>query len=334
MWKNSFDRMLRRLIRIGRLTVTYPDGEIRTYGAGTGTGPEHAIEIADAATLRALCLNPELALGESYMNGALRVAGDDLEGLVRLLLRNLRPDAFPAWVRIADRARFRLRDWVLRNTPLTARRNVAHHYDLSDTLYALFLDRDMQYCCAYFRDPGMTLDEAQAAKKAHIAAKLRIEPGMRVLDIGCGWGGMALTLARDHGARVTGVTLSENQLATARRRAERGGPGGSRRPSACRTTATSPSGSTASSRSACWNMSARRNTTTYFGQVSRLLSEDGIALIHTIGRCAPPMAHSPWIHKYIFPGGYVPALSELAGRHRDARASGTWISRSGACITR
>ena len=210
MWKNSFDRMLRRLIRIGRLTVTFPDGEIRSYGAGAGTGPEHAIEIADTATLRALCLSPELAFGEAYMNAALRVAGDDLEGLVRLLLRNLRPDAFPAWVRMAGRARFRLRDWALRNTPLTARRNVAHHYDLSDRLYALFLDRDMQYSCAYFSDPGMTLDEAQAAKKAHIAAKLRIEPGMRVLDIGCGWGGMALTLARDHGALVTGVTLSEN----------------------------------------------------------------------------------------------------------------------------
>ena len=190
-----------------------------------------------------------------------------------------------------------------------SRANVAHHYDLSGELYDLFLDTDRQYSCAYFRRPDMTLEEAQAAKKHHIAGKLLIEPGMKVLDIGCGWGGMGLTLARDYGAEVTGVTLSTEQYNMANKRAEEAGLA-----DRCK-----------------FELMDYRDVQgqfdrivsvgmfehvgiphyeEYFRTVKRLLTDDGIALIHTIGRSDPPGTTSPWILKYIFPGGYCPALSE------------------------
>jgi len=300
--------MARRLIRQGQLTITYPNGETRLYGPG---GAQAAMHVRSDATVKALCLQPELALGEGYMEGTIEIGGDaELEALLTLLLQNRRPDAFPPYIRALNSLRFRTRAWVQRNSARTAKANVAHHYDLSDDLYRLMLDADMQYSCAYFESPNMTLDEAQAAKKRHIARKLLIEPGMEVLDIGCGWGGMALTLAEDYGARVTGVTLSENQLATAQRRADQAG---------------------LSDRIAFRLMDYRAldqrfdrivsvgmlehvglpHFGDYFAKVSDLLAPDGIALIHTIGRVSPPIPHSPWIHKYIFPGGYVPSLSEL-----------------------
>ena len=309
MWTALLDRMARRLIRHGQLTITFPNGDTRVYGTGA---PRAALKINTDATLRALCVQPELALGEGYMDGTIEIGGNaELEALLTLLLHNRRPGAFPGYIRAFERLRFHARAWIQRNSSKTAKANVAHHYDISDDLYRLMLDADMQYSCAYFRDPAMTLEEAQTAKKHHIAAKLRIEPGMRVLDIGCGWGGMALTLARDYGAQVTGVTLSENQLATARSRAETAGL----------------------SDKITFRLMDYRDLTDrfdrivsvgmlehvglphyddYFSKVADLLAEDGIALIHSIGRVSSPMAHSPWIHKYIFPGGYVPSLSELA----------------------
>lgn len=169
----------------------------------------------------------------------------------------------------------------------------------------------MQYSCAYFRNDDMTLEQAQAAKKAHIAGKLQLEPGMKVLDIGCGWGGMALTLAKDYGCRVTGITLSENQLATARQRANAAGVSDHidfRLQDYRHTKGTFD-------RIVSVGMLEHvgvPNYGTYFGRVAELLAPEGVALIHTIGRSAPPMAHSSWINKYIFPGGYVPSLSELA----------------------
>ena len=318
MWESIFDSMMTRLIRTGELSVTYPDGKTRRYGKGDGVSA--AVTIKDNATLRHLVLNPEMGLGEGYMDGRLTVENDDIMGVLRLALRNRRPDAFPAWVNMADRLRAAAKGFIQRNTALTARQNVAHHYDISDDLYRLFLDPDMQYSCAYFVRPDMSLAEAQEAKKAHIAAKLMIRPDDHVLDIGSGWGGMALTLARDYGARVTGVTLSKNQLATAQARAEAEG---------------------LSDRVTFRLLDYRKlNETfdrivsvgmlehvgvpqydTYFNKVSKLLKPDGISLIHTIGRTAPPTSHSPWIHKYIFPGGYVPSLSELAP---SIERSGLW----------
>ncbi|WP_342635573.1 cyclopropane-fatty-acyl-phospholipid synthase family protein [Antarcticimicrobium luteum] len=297
-----------RLIQTGQLHVTFPDGRAKTYG--TQAEPAASVRVTEDAALRALCLNPELALGECYMNNTLQIAGDDIEGLLRVLLRNRRHDDLPIWARAYAALRYGAQSWLRRNTPGLARRNVAHHYDLSDELYRLFLDEDMQYSCAYFPDPAMSLDQAQVEKKAHIAAKLRIEPGMRVLDIGCGWGGMALTLARDYGAHVTGVTLSENQLATARRRAAEAGM------SARTEFRLQDYRDLHESFDRVVSVGMLEHVGVaffgdYFAQVANLLDRDGVALIHTIGSLAPPGAQAEWINKYIFPGGYIPTLSQL-----------------------
>lgn len=309
MWDKLLDRFLKGMIVEDRLSITYPDGTLCDYGPDTGM--QAHLAITDTATVRALILNPDLGMGEGYMEGRIIPQNCTLDGVLEILIRNRIRGTLPPWVLMADRARFHARRFIQRNAPRTARQNVAHHYDISDDLYRLFLDTDMQYSCAYFRDDSMTLEEAQDAKKAHIAAKLRLEPGMRVLDIGCGWGGMALTLARDYGCEVTGITLSANQLATAQNRADAAGL----------------------SDRIHFNLQDYRHTSgtfdrivsvgmlehvgvpnfgTYFNRVAELLDPDGIALIHTIGRPAPPSAHSSWINKYIFPGGYVPSLSELA----------------------
>lgn len=222
MWDRILDSVLRKLVTVGDLSVTWPDRRVSRYGSGEE--PRVAATIREHSAMRALCLNPVLALGEAYMDGRIEVSDDNLRPLLALLQRARETGGrMPAWIEAVNTARMALSTFLQRNTPITARSNVAHHYDISDDLYRLFLDEDMQYSCAYFSRPNMTLDEAQAAKKSHIAEKLRIEPGMRVLDIGCGWGGMALTLARDYGAQVTGVTLSRNQLATAKARAEAAG---------------------------------------------------------------------------------------------------------------
>ncbi|MBY5934159.1 cyclopropane-fatty-acyl-phospholipid synthase family protein [Tateyamaria omphalii] len=309
MWDTLLDRFLTGMMVEDRLSLTYPDGTTRDYGPDTG-GSAH-LAIADTATLRALIVNPDLGLGEGYMNGTITPRNCTLDDALTIIVRNRFKGHIPSWVVMANRVRFHMRRFIQNNAPAAARKNVAHHYDISDDLYRLFLDEDMQYSCAYFRDDAMTLEDAQVAKKAHIAGKLRLEPGMRVLDIGCGWGGMALTLAGDHGCHVTGITLSENQLATARRRAETAGLSNQiefRLEDYRHTTGTFD-------RIVSVGMLEHvgvPNFDTYFGRVAELLDQDGVALIHTIGRSAPPMAHSSWINKYIFPGGYVPSLSELA----------------------
>lgn len=310
MWEKLLDRFLSGFMVRDRLEITYPDGTTRRYGPDQG-GETAAMEIRDSATLRALCLNPELTLGEGYMNDRIALRNTSLEGLLRVAFRNRQAGQLAGWLRGIEAVRYRLRHFTMMNAPSAARRNVAHHYDISDDLYRRFLDSDMQYSCAYWERDDVTLEQAQLAKKHMIARKLRIEPGMHVLDIGCGWGGMALTLARDYGARVTGITLSENQLATAQARAEAEG---------------------LSDRIHFELRDYRHvkgpfdrivsvgmlehvgvpNYGTYFNRVAELLDRDGVALVHTIARSAPPTTQSPWITKYIFPGGYVPSLSELA----------------------
>ena len=306
MWTKALDGLLTHLFRRGRLNVTFPDGITRTYGAGT---PNVAIALSDTTLPRRIVISPELAVGEGYMDGTLTIDRDDVYGFLSLAMVNIAAQGQPWFRRPLETLRLLKRRWDQFNPVVRSRANVAHHYDLSGELYDLFLDSDRQYSCAYFRDPGMTLEEAQAAKKAHIAAKLLIRPGMRVLDIGCGWGGMGLTLARDFGAQVTGITLSQEQHKVANQRAEAAGLKEKVR----------------------FLLLDYRDVTgqfdrivsvgmfehvgvphydTYFKSVQRLLAPDGIALIHTIGRAAPPSATSPWILKYIFPGGYCPAMSE------------------------
>lgn len=234
MWAGHFTRLLGRLIRDGHLAVSIGGGPEMPFG--NGQGPKVTVRIKDASTARRLMIDPELALGEAYMDGALSIDGDDVQGLLGIIVRNraqgraqgraqdrAQAIALSAPARIIAVLRHIRRRLDQANPETRARRNVAHHYDLTPAIYDLFLDTDRQYSCAYFADDGMSLDAAQAAKKAHIARKLLISPGMRVLEIGCGWGGLALTLARDHGARVTGITLSQEQLAIARDRAAAAG---------------------------------------------------------------------------------------------------------------
>ena len=317
MWTRALDRLLTHLFKQGRLSVTFPGGDTRVYGNGAG-GPEVAITLHDENLPRRIVISPDMAVGEGYMDGRLTIEGDDVYGFLSLAIMNIAAQGQPWFRRPLETLRWLKRRVDQFNPVARSRANVAHHYDLSGELYDLFLDADRQYSCAYFARPDMTLDEAQAAKKAHIAAKLLIRPGMRVLDIGCGWGSMGLTLARDFGAQVTGITLSQEQHKVANQRAEKAGLADKAR----------------------FHLMDYRDVTgqfdrivsvgmfehvgvpqydTYFDSVRRLLAPDGIALIHTIGRAGPPGATSPWILKYIFPGGYCPAMSEAVAaveRHR------------------
>ena len=308
MWISALDRMLTALVRFGDFEVEYPNGKRARYGDGTGVPVR--IALSDQALVRKIVLNPDLGVGEGYMNGALTIENDDLSGFLALAVKNLAEQGHTGVRRLGEVQRRLLRGWTQLNTAVTARLNVAHHYDLSGALYDLFLDRDKQYSCAYFARPDMTLEEAQAAKKAHIAGKLLIERDMHVLDIGCGWGGMGLTLARDYGARVTGVTLSEEQLKVAQARAKAAGLE-----------------DRVEFRLADYRTVTERfdrivsvgmfehvglpHYREYFRNVYERLAPDGVALIHTIGRVGPPGDTSPWIDRYIFPGGYVPSLSEM-----------------------
>lgn len=303
--------ILSRLIRHGTLTVRYPDGAVRRYG--TGAAPEAAMEVRTRRALRRMLLDPGLAFGEGYMDGEIvPVGGCDVHGLLDVLVLNLeRGDgAHPAesamgWWRRAWRRLDQL------NPAGRARRNAAHHYDLDVRLFDLFLDRDRQYSCAYFPTGAETLEEAQALKKRHIAAKLRLDrPGLEVLEIGCGWGGMALTLARDWGARVTGITLSAEQLEVARAAAAAEGLSDRARFELADYRAWDRPVDRVLS-VAMFEAVGIAHYRAFFAAVRRSLKEDGVALVHSIGRSGGPGATNPWLAKYIFPGGYSPALSEV-----------------------
>ena len=228
--QGTLDAILRRFVCVGRLTVRWPDGQRTSYAGPADSGPSAGIAIADARTVRRLVLNPRLEVGEAYMAERLKPDGCSLYDVIEVLALNEMANAKGHPVARVRNALGVIRRRIDQYNPAhRARRNVAHHYDLNGRLYSLFLDRDRQYSCAYFPRGDETLEEAQIAKKRHIAAKLCLDrPDLTVLDIGCGWGGMALTLARDHGARVTGITLSTEQLAEARARAAAEGLAGSR----------------------------------------------------------------------------------------------------------
>jgi cyclopropane-fatty-acyl-phospholipid synthase len=315
MWDRLLDRLLHRLVQDGRLTLTLPDGTIRSYG-GPG-GPQVHARLHDPALPARLVRAPDMALGEAYMDGSLTVEGDDLPALLALLMRNAAQGRADVWRFPLERAQ-RVVHRIRQVTPAhRARQNVAHHYDLSGALYDLFLDEDRQYSCAYFKAPDDRLEQAQAQKKAHIAAKLCLSPGQTVLDIGCGWGGMAITLARDHGVKVLGVTLSEEQHRVATDRAAAAGL--SDRIDIRLTDYRSVTGTFDRIVSVgMFEHVGLPHYREYFRQVGDRLHPDGVALIHTIGRPGPPGVTSPWITKYIFPGGYVPALSEVMPAIQDS----------------
>ncbi len=310
LYKKLMDRILRGAIHRGQFQVVWPDGEQSAYGDGQGSLV--TVEISNPAWLRRLVANPALAVGEAYMDEGLVPVGCTMHELLVLLMENIRGQHVPV---LAWNARIRrlLRPLMQANGVGRARRNVAHHYDLNGRLYALFLDRDRQYSCGYFAQGNETLEQAQAAKKHHIAAKLRLHrPGLSVLDIGCGWGGMALTLARDYGARVTGITLSQEQLTEARTRALAAGL--SDRVSFALMDYRDVAGTFDRVVSVgMFEHVGVPNYPSFFATVKRCLEPDGVALLHSIGRFAGPSATNPWITKYIFPGGYSPALSEVFG---------------------
>ncbi|MBV0891080.1 cyclopropane-fatty-acyl-phospholipid synthase family protein [Paracoccus sp. Z118] len=306
MWQSVLDRMLRSFLRHGALTIRYPDGRIVQYGSGEGP----CVAIRDDATLRRIALDPQLAVGEAYMDGTLTIDGDDLHGFLETAVRNTAAPDPARWYRLREAAGSVVSPLRQLNGLRRSRANVAHHYDLTPALYDLFLDADKQYSCAYFRDPGNTLEKAQSDKKHHIARKLCIQPGMRVLDIGCGWGGMALTLARDYGAKVVGITLSEEQLAIARTRAHRAGLAGQVEFRLQDYRNVSESFDRVVS-VGMFEHVGRPNYGAYFRVVRDRLTEDGIALIHTIGHAAPSAPSNAWIRKHIFPGGHVPSMSEV-----------------------
>mgnify|MGYP000108787164 FL=1 len=316
MWQNALDLTLRRMLRRGSLEVRFPDGSCRVYGDGAGISLQ--VQLHDNATVRHLVRNPELALGEAYMNGSFTIDDDRLQDLLGLIVDN-RDDAPRVWWQnLLLRSRVALRRVSQYNAPWRSRRNVAHHYDLSGALYDLFLDADRQYSCGYFRNPDDTLEQAQIDKKHHIARKLMIAPGMRVLDIGCGWGGMARTLARDYGAKVLGITLSEQQYAYAVATTRQEGLADQVDYQLCDYRDVTGTFDRIVS-VGMFEHVGLPHYDTYFETIRDRLSPDGIALVHTIGWTGPPDATNPWIAKYIFPGGYIPTVSEVMKAVESAR---------------
>jgi cyclopropane-fatty-acyl-phospholipid synthase len=306
-------KLLERRIRVGHLTVILPNGRRVEIGRPPpGPRADVAVRIRRRRTVLALALHPEFYFGEAYMNGDLVLERGTLWDLMELIGRNralARHTAGHSRPGLLDKARQALEQ---ANSPRRARRNVAHHYDLSTTLFRSFLDEDLQYSCAYFREPGLSLDEAQRAKIRHIEAKLRLEPGLSVLDIGCGWGGLAIALAQAQDVQVTGVTLSREQLQVCRERAQRAGlTDRVRFELRDYRELTGPFDRIVSV--GMFEHVGLAQHAEFFQTVERLLADDGAALIHSIGHRTDPGANNPWIEKYIFPGGHIPALSEVIG---------------------
>jgi cyclopropane-fatty-acyl-phospholipid synthase len=299
--------LLQSFISKGNITFTTAGGG--SFSCGDGSGPEIAVRFVTAAAERGILFDPELKLGETFMDGTFVVERGTIADALAIFLGQ--PDnGMPRWAKPRAIIRYLMRHLQQFNPRPRARANVAHHYDLDGQLYSLFLDSDQQYSCAYFDTPDASLDDAQLAKKRHLAAKLLISPKQRVLDIGSGWGGLALYLAEMTGASVTGVTLSEEQFRAASARTEE-------RNLASR---------------ALFRLQDYRDVPgpferivsvgmfehvgvdyydAFFRRCAELMTDDGVMLLHSIGRSEGPSYTSPWIAKYIFPGGYIPALSEV-----------------------
>ncbi|MDE5441797.1 methyltransferase domain-containing protein [Bradyrhizobium sp. CSA207] len=299
-------KFLSQFIRRGSMTVTCASGWKFTVGDGTGEPVEVRFATADAQ--RKILVNPELGLGEAYMDGEFVVERGSIADALAILLDQ--PDLLPQWAKPWWHLRYLTRHLKQFNPPSRSRRNVAHHYDLDGRLYSLFLDADRQYSCAYFEAPETSLDDAQLAKKRHIAAKLLVRPGHRVLDIGSGWGGLGLYLAEITGGDVTGVTLSTEQLQVANARAAEKGLAGSAKFLLQDYRDVDGRFDRIVSVGMLEHVGASFYDA-YFKRCAELLAEDGVMLLHSIGRSQGPDSTNPWIAKYIFPGGYIPALSEV-----------------------
>jgi cyclopropane-fatty-acyl-phospholipid synthase len=300
---------LRRIVRQGTLVVV--DARGRRESLGGGGLPSCTIRLSPKLRELGLLGNPSLFLGEAYMNGLIVIEDGTIGDLLEVLLVNYRQFEQHPIARIARTLGRQGRHLQQHNPLHRAQRNVAHHYDLSDDLYALFLDSDRQYSCAYFQSPTDSLEEAQLQKKQHIAAKLLIDrPGLRVLDIGSGWGGMALYLAQTAGCTVDGLTLSKEQFTHSQNRAKKAEP--AQRVAFHLRDYREESGLYDRIVSVgMFEHVGKRNYAEFFKKVGELLNDDGICLLHTIGRLDAPAPVNPFIRKYIFPGTDVPTLSEI-----------------------
>lgn len=301
--------MMKSFIRKGRLTVIDADGQRHVF-AGT-PGPQVTMRLTDKRLYRTLVFNPELAAGEAYMDGTMRFEdGSTLRDFLTLFsINRLSLGSYPLQKALRTiKMRFRKRQQS--NVKGEAQRNVAHHYDLGNDFYRLFLDDNMLYSCAYFREPGETLEQAQRNKLRLLASKLCLADGMRVLDIGCGWGDLALYLAKLENVHVTGVTLSKEQQKLASERAQQAGLSD-------RVTFELRDYRDVDDRFdrivsvGMFEHVGVQNYDEFFGHLNDLMPDDGIAVLHSIGHMSPPGMASPWLRKYIFPGAYSPALSEV-----------------------
>ncbi|MSO71595.1 MAG: class I SAM-dependent methyltransferase [Alphaproteobacteria bacterium] len=314
------ESFLERVIRQGSLTVIDAAGRRRCYG--NGASPAAAKRLHDRRLAWQLALSPQLAAGEAYMDGRLTIEEGSLYDFIDLAASNLNAIGGDK-LQGLNHALAPVRRWLSANPMQRAQKNVAHHYDLTDELYALFLDSDQQYSCAYFA-PGVTgLEAAQQAKLRHIAAKLKLDrPGLKLLDIGSGWGGMGLYLAGETGADVTGVTLSERQHRVSNERARDSGL--SQRARFHLRDYRQEDGRYERIVSVgMFEHVDARNLDEYFVKLGRLMTEDGVALLHSIGSMGSPAPVNPWIRKYIFPGGYLPSLSETLAAIERARL---WVT--------
>ncbi len=314
--------LLRRFVQRGSLTVIDHQGGVHRFGSGQD-GPAVTIRLADAAVEREIFLNPELKAAEAYMDGRLTMEGGqrvfDLLHLFSVNRQGLAAHPVQQALRRAWRA---VRRWQQRNPLGKAAENTRPHYDIPPDFYRLWLDPSMTYSCAYYPTPEATLEEAQIAKMRHIAAKLRLEPGMTVAEIGSGWGALAVFLARHYGVSVTSCTLAPEQVAVARRRAEEAGLAD--RVTFLELDYRNLTGSY--DRIVSVGMMEHIGVAefdTYFRKIRALTKPGGFAMVHCIGRMSPPGTTAPFIRKYIFPGGYVPALSEVFA---SLERTGTWCA--------
>lgn len=319
-------QLLKRAILAGRLTVTDYDGSVHVFGPGNdehGEPGEVAIRLTAKGASFKIARDPALGAAEAYMDGKLELEeGYEIYDLLKLVTYNFRWVPGNALHKITQQPRWKTW-WDGKNHARRAKRNVAHHYDLSDHLYDLFLDANRQYSCAYWRPENTgDLAGAQSDKLAHIAAKLLLKPGMRVLDIGCGWGGMALYLNKVAGVEVLGVTLSDEQVGVARGRAEAAGVADKVKFDLIDYRAVEGPFDRIVSVGMFEHVGVPQYQT-FFSKTAELLSDDGVALIHSIGRADGPGATDSFMAKYIFPGGYVPALSEITPKIERAQL---WVT--------
>ena len=300
-----FAKLLQKHVRYGTLTLVTPDGARQTFGDGS---PRATWIVRKPRTMLKILLNPGANLGQTYMNEEWDVEEGDLIDLLTLLRTNIEPAVYDRRLSTLTRPLTTLvGSW---NTLRASLRNVSHHYNLDEALFRAFLDPNMHYSCAYFREADMTLEAAQLAKSEHICKKLRLKPGARVLDVGSGWGSLAMYLAEHAGVDVTGLTLSSEQARVASAEAERRGL--SRRVEFRLEDYRLHRGEYDAVVSVgMFEHVGRRNFLRFFDQVRAQLAPDGVALIHTIGITEPPSPTNPWIMRHIFPGGYIPAASEV-----------------------